>query len=50
MKIAQLSFFDAEKRYEKLTELGDPLEKLNSVMDWEIFRDELTRVSEGGLQ
>lgn len=29
MKIAQLSFFDAEKRYEKLTELGDPLEKLD---------------------
>ena len=40
----QLSFFDAEKRYEKLTELGDPLEKLNKVMDWEMFREKLTAV------
>lgn len=38
----QLSFFDAEKRYEKLTELGDPLEKLNSIMEWEMFREKLT--------
>ena len=44
MKIAQLSFFDAEKRYEKLTELGDPLEKLDSIMDWEMFREKLTTV------
>lgn len=40
----QLSFFDGEKRYEKLTELGDPLEKLNKVMDWEMFRAKLTAV------
>lgn len=40
----QLSFFDAEKRYEKLTELGDPLEKLNSIMEWEMFREKLTAV------
>ena len=39
MKIGQIGFFDEENRYKKLTELGDPLEKLNSVMDWEIFRD-----------
>ena len=44
MKIRQIGFFDEENRYKKLTELGDPLEKLNSVMNWEIFRDELTRV------
>lgn len=35
MKIGQIGFFDEENRYKKLTELGDPLEKLNSVMDWE---------------
>lgn len=38
MKISQLSLFDEEKRYAKLTELGDPLEKLDSIIDWEIFR------------
>lgn len=44
MKSKQIGFFDEENRYKKLTELGDPLEKLNSVMNWEIFRDELTRI------
>lgn len=44
MKINQLSFFDEEKRYAKLTELGDPLEKLDSIIDWEIFREKLTKV------
>ena len=44
MKTRQLSFFDEARRYEKLTELGDPLEKLESVMDWEMFREPLTKV------
>ena len=44
MKSIQIGFFDEKNRYKKLTELGDSLEKLNSVMDWEIFRDELPRV------
>jgi len=44
MNKGQIGFFDEKNRYEKLTELGDPLEKLNDVMDWEIFRGELTRV------
>lgn len=44
MKISQLSLFDEEKRYAKLTELGDPLEKLDSIIDWEIFREKLTKV------
>ena len=44
MKNKQISFFDEADRYEKLTELGDPLQKLDSIMDWEIFRDELTRI------
>ena len=33
MKAIQIGFFDEENRYKKLTELGDPLEKLNSVMN-----------------
>ena len=44
MKARQLSFFDEAKRYEKITKLGDPLEKLDSVMDWEMFRAPLTKV------
>ena len=44
MKAKQLSFFDEAKRYEKITKLGDPLEKLDSVIDWEIVRAPLTKV------
>lgn len=44
MKNKQIGLFDEEKRYAKLTELGDPLEKLNSIMDWEMFREKLTKV------
>ena len=44
MKAKQLSFFDEAKRYEKKTKLGDPLERLDSVMDWEMFRAPLNKV------
>ena len=44
MKAIQIDLFDVEKRYEKLTEMGDPLEKLDKIMDWEIFREKLTKV------
>lgn len=44
MKTSQLSLFDEEKRYAKLTELGDPLEKVDSTMDWEMFREKLTKI------
>lgn len=44
MKYTQLGFFDAENKYERLSELGDPLEKLNDVIDWEMFREKLTAV------
>ena len=44
MKAKQLSFFDEAKRYEKITKLGDPLERLDSVMDWEMFRAPFAKV------
>ena len=44
MRNIQLGFFDTENRYERLTQLGDPLEKLNGAIDWEMFRDKLTTV------
>ena len=44
MKYTQIGFFDTENRYEKLTQMGDPLEKLNGAIDWEMFREKLTAV------
>ena len=44
MKYTQIGFFDTENRYEKLTQMGDPLEKLNEAIDWEMFREKLTAV------
>ena len=32
-------FFDQDIRLTKLSELGDPLEKLNSGIDFDIFRE-----------
>jgi len=31
-------FFDLQDRYQKLSELGDPLEVINRVVKWEVFR------------
>ncbi len=40
----QTSLFDLENRYASLSEAGDPLERLNAVIDWEIFRPILVRI------
>jgi IS5 family transposase len=40
----QTSLFDLENRYASLSEAGDPLERLNAVIDWEIFRSLLERI------
>ena len=39
----QRGFFDEQDRLEKLSQQGDPLEKLNALIDWEIFRPQLKR-------
>ena len=39
----QIGLFDEEKRLDKLSELGDSLEKLNGVINWERFRPILDR-------
>ena len=41
MKTRQRSFFDEEARMELLSKLGDPLEILNKVINWEMFRSVL---------
>lgn len=33
----QYGFFDLSNRHEQLSSQGDPLERLNSVVDWKIF-------------
>lgn len=40
----QIGFFDEEERLTKLSELGDSLEKLNNVINWEMFRPAINRV------
>jgi IS5 family transposase len=39
----QRGFFDEQDRLEKLSKQGDPLEKLNATVDWEMFRPPLRR-------
>jgi hypothetical protein len=39
----QLQLFGNEKTLDQLSKLGDPLEKVNAVIDWEIFREPLEK-------
>ena len=43
MKVRQRSFFDEENRMEKISKIGDPLEMLNQVIKWEMFRNILKK-------
>jgi len=36
--MGQLGFFDLERRYDKLSECGDPLELISDCMNWNYFR------------
>jgi IS5 family transposase len=40
----QLGFLDIDTRHAKLSGYGDPLERLNEVINWEIFRPVLARI------
>lgn len=40
----QAGFWDIDERYVRLNEAGDPLEKLNAVVPWDVFRKPLTKV------
>ena len=39
----QKGFFDEDDRLKELSRIGDPLEKLNKTIAWEIFRPRLTK-------
>lgn len=41
MRKRQRGFFDESARQARLEELGDPLAKLNAVIDWDVFRSTL---------
>jgi len=36
-------FWDIDERYGPLSEAGDPLEKLNAIVPWEVFRKPLAK-------
>ena len=42
--MAQMGFFDVEKRYAALDAKNDPLVKINAVVPWEAFRSRLENV------
>ena len=39
----QAGFWDIDERYERLSKAGDPLEKLNALVPWEVFRKPLVK-------
>lgn len=43
MKVRQKSFIDEENRKEKISKIGDPLEMLNKIIKWEMFRNILKK-------
>jgi len=40
----QFGFYDLHKRFSKAVRAGDALERLDAVIDWEMFRAELERI------
>jgi len=41
--LGQSGFWDIDERYVRLSEAGDPLEKLNAVVRWDVFRKPLAK-------
>ncbi len=39
----QVGFWDIDERYVRLSDAGDPLEKLNAVVPWDVFRKPLAK-------
>ncbi|MEL4073473.1 hypothetical protein WKW50_25610 [Ochrobactrum sp. GPK 3] len=39
----QAGFRDIDERYARLSEAGDPMEKLESVVPWDLFRKPLSK-------
>ena len=45
-----MSLFEPKKRNDKLENLGDPLIKLNELIDFEIYWDDLESMYKSGTQ
>src|ERR1700731_1775000 len=43
-----VGMFDSSNRDEKLSSIGDPLERLDAEIDWELFRPTLEQLYAGG--
>ena len=41
--LGQRGFWDVDERYELLSKVGDPLEKLDAVVPWDVFRKPLAK-------
>jgi len=41
--LGQAGFWDIDERYPRLSEAGDPLEKLSGVVPWDLFRKPLSK-------
>jgi IS5 family transposase len=41
--LGQAGFWDIDERYVRLSEAGDPLEKLDAVVPWDVFRKPLAK-------
>ncbi len=39
-----MNFFDEDNRLKRLSEMGDPLEKVTKAVNWELFRPILNKV------
>jgi IS5 family transposase len=39
----QAGFWDIDERYALLSDAGDPLERLNTAVPWEVFRKPLAK-------
>ena len=39
----QSGFWDIDERYARLSKAGDPLEKLDAVVPWDVFRKPLAK-------
>ena len=46
----QPGFFDFDERLHKIDKKGDPLTKINGVIDWEVFRPPLEKARDKGCQ
>ena len=50
MRGQQPGFWDIDQRYARLSEVGDPLEKLNAVVPWEVFRKPLAKALKRSME